>query len=111
MACGCFLEPVRRRTRTGTRARNPEAYRIGSNARPAYGTLHAQVTRVLGAWEIYLGGENLTSTLQQQQIIAAEDPFGPYFDASLIWGPTNKAMIYGGFRFTIRKEESKTLTP
>ncbi|MBK6368856.1 MAG: TonB-dependent receptor [Flavobacteriales bacterium] len=88
---------------------NPEAYRMAQRS-PSYGTLHAQVTRVLGAWEIYLGGENLTSTLQQQQIIAAEDPFGPYFDASLIWGPTNKAMIYGGFRFTIPKKK-QDVTP
>jgi hypothetical protein len=85
---------------------NPEAYRFAQRS-PSYATLHAQVTRVLGAWEIYLGGENLTSTIQQQQIIAAEDPFGPYFDASLIWGPTNKAMIYGGFRFTLPQKNQE----
>jgi hypothetical protein len=70
---------------------------------PAYATLHAQVTHMMGAWEFYLGGENLTSTLQQDQIIAADDPFGPYFDASLIWGPTNRAMVYAGLRFTLAK--------
>lgn len=79
---------------------NPEAYRFPERA-PAYATLHAQVTVVLGLWEFYAGGENLTSTLQTRQIIAPEDPFGPYFDASLIWGPTNKAMFYGGIRFTL----------
>ncbi|MBK6410423.1 MAG: hypothetical protein IPF78_12150 [Flavobacteriales bacterium] len=85
---------------------NPEEFRMTSRS-PAYTTLHAQITRVLGAWEVYLGAENLTSTLQQQQIIAPEDPFGPYFDASLIWGPTNKAMIYGGLRFTIDKKKNQ----
>lgn len=84
---------------------NPEEYRMMERS-PAYATLHMQVTRVLGKWEFYLGGENLTSSLQQQQIIAATDPFGPYFDASLIWGPTNKAMLYGGLRYTL--ERSKT---
>ena len=79
---------------------NPIDYRMSERA-PAYATLHAQITRVVGPWEFYLGGENLTSTLQQQQILAADDPFGPYFDASLIWGPTNKAMLYGGLRFTL----------
>jgi hypothetical protein len=75
---------------------------------PTYGTLHLQVTRVLGNWEFYLGGENLTGTLQQQQIIAANDPFGPYFDASLIWGPTNRAMIYAGLRYTLERQKPTT---
>jgi len=79
---------------------NPEVHRFAERS-PAYATLHAQVTLVAGSWEFYVGGENLTSTLQQQQIIAPDDPFGPYFDASLIWGPTNKAMFYGGLRYTL----------
>lgn len=85
-------------------ASNPEEYRFLTTT-PAYPVLHAQITRVIGPWEIYLGGENLTSTLQQRQIIAAEDPFGPYFDASLIWGPTNKAMAYAGLRFAIARKK------
>lgn len=80
---------------------NPEAYRFPHRS-PAYATLHAQVTFVWRAWEFYLGGENLTSAGQQRQIIAPEDPLGPYFDASLIWGPTVGAMAYGGLRFTLR---------
>jgi hypothetical protein len=79
---------------------------------PSYSTVHAQITRILGAWEVYLGGENLTSTIQRQQIIAPNDPFGPYFDASMIWGPTNKAMLYAGLRFKIdRKTETKNTHP
>lgn len=70
---------------------------------PAFATLHAQVTHATGAWEFYLGGENLTSTLQQRQVIAPDDPYGPYFDASLIWGPTNKAMLYGGLRYSLKR--------
>ncbi|MDX9751907.1 MAG: TonB-dependent receptor [Flavobacteriales bacterium] len=84
-------------------AENPEPYRFRGTT-PAYPVLHAQVTRVLGAWEVYLGGENITSTLQQHQIIAPEDPFGPYFDASMIWGPTNKALVYGGLRFALARK-------
>ncbi|MEZ4738810.1 MAG: TonB-dependent receptor [Flavobacteriales bacterium] len=91
-------------------ASNPDAYRFIERS-PAYATLHAQITRIIGAWELYLGGENLTSTLQQQQIIAPEDPFGPYFDASLIWGPTNKAMIYGGLRFTLPRKKNEPNNP
>lgn len=90
---------------------NPEAYRLPLRS-PAYSTLSGQLTRILGDWEIYLGVENATSTLQRQQIIAPEDPFGPYFDASLIWGPTNKAMVYGGLRFHLdRRSDKPTHTP
>ncbi|MBL7963027.1 MAG: TonB-dependent receptor [Flavobacteriales bacterium] len=81
-------------------ASNPEAYRFIERS-PSFATLHAQITHITGPWEFYVGGENLTSTLQQQQIIAPEDPYGPYFDATLIWGPTNLAMIYGGLRYNL----------
>lgn len=74
---------------------------------PSFSTLHAQITWSTGAWEFYLGGENLTSTLQQRQVIAPNDPYGPYFDASLIWGPTNKAMAYGGLRYSINRNIKK----
>jgi len=84
-------------------ASNPAEYRFAERS-PAYTTMHAQISRTVGTWEFYIGGENLTSTLQNQQIIAANDPYGPYFDASLIWGPTNKAMLYGGLRFNIAKK-------
>ncbi|MBK8499860.1 MAG: TonB-dependent receptor [Flavobacteriales bacterium] len=89
---------------------NPEGDRFPERA-PVYSTLHAQLTRLAGAWEFYLGAENITSTLQQKQIIAADDPFGPYFDASLIWGPTNKAMLYGGLRFTLNRKNNQTNQP
>ena len=88
-------------------ASNPEEFRLGDRS-PAYATLNAQVTRVLGAWEIYLGCENLTGTLQQRQILSPEDPFGPYFDASMIWGPTNTQMAYVGLRFTLKDKPTST---
>jgi hypothetical protein len=37
-------------------------------------------------------------------VIAAEDPFGEYFDASLIWGPVHGRKIYAGFRFTLDRD-------
>lgn len=81
-------------------ASNPEEFRMGERS-PAYATLNAQITHVMGAWEVYIGGENLTGAVQSHQILSAEDPFGPFFDASLIWGPTTKQVMYGGLRFTI----------
>ncbi|MBK6543305.1 MAG: carboxypeptidase-like regulatory domain-containing protein [Flavobacteriales bacterium] len=79
---------------------NPEEYRFPRRS-PAYSTVHAQLTYIAGAWEFYVGGENLTSAGQTRQIIAPDDPFGPYFDASLLWGPTLGAMAYGGLRYTL----------
>jgi len=90
---------------------SPDMYRLPERS-PSYSTIHAQLTRIIGSWEVYLGGENLTSTLQRQQIISPDDPFGPYFDASMIWGPTNKAMIYGGLRFQLdRKKNTERTEP
>ncbi len=91
-------------------ALNPEDLRLPERS-PAYATVHAQVTYSTGPWEFYLGGENLTGTLQQRQILAADDPFGPFFDASLIWGPTNRAMAYAGLRFTLAKQTPATDRP
>lgn len=85
-------------------SKNPETFRLPERS-PAYATLNAQVTCVLGQLELYVGGENLASSTQDTQILAPEDPFGPYFDASLIWGPTQGAMIYGGFRHTFKQKE------
>jgi outer membrane cobalamin receptor len=90
-------------------ATNPEAYRMPDRS-PTYSVVNAQITRILGDWEVYLGVENAASTLQRQQIISPEDPFGPYFDASLIWGPTNKAMFYGGLRYTLDRKADKQQT-
>lgn len=93
-------------TRLPSTAGNPESYRMPDHS-PAFATLNAQITRVLGAWEIYLGGENLTGTLQQRQILSVDEPFGPYFDAAMIWGPTNTQMIYAGLRFTLKDRSTK----
>lgn len=82
---------------------NPEEYRLPERA-PAYATLNAQLTRVVGAWEFYLGGENLTGAMQSRQILSPQDPFGPNFDASMIWGPTSAQMAYFGLRFTLKEK-------
>ena len=79
----------------------PSAYRLGDFS-PAYPTVHAQVSRSLGSRhpvEVYLGTENLTNRSQEQLILAPQDPFGPEFDASLVWGPVTGRMFYGGIRF------------
>jgi len=51
--------------------------------------------------ELYAGIENLFGFLQEDPILASEDPFGPWFDSSLIWGPVFGRKFYGGLRFRI----------
>ena len=68
---------------------------------PGFANLNAQISRGFrSGWEIYLGGENLTGFRQLDPIFAANDPYGPSFDAaSRAWGPVTGRMVYVGFRF------------
>lgn len=88
-------------SRIPTTATNPPEYRRGTSS-PVYVILNAQVTKFFKRWEVYLGGENLTNYKQQNPIIAADDPFGPYFDSSLIWAPIDGIRIYAGFRYLLK---------
>jgi outer membrane receptor for ferrienterochelin and colicins len=82
---------------------NPIEFQAGGYA-PAFPRLNAQVTRKFGkTFEIYLGGENLTHYRQANPVVAAGQPFGPYFDASIAWGPLMGAMGYMGLRFDVSK--------
>lgn len=83
---------------------NPEQYRRDAYS-PAYAVMNAQVSKSFGKeniFDIYIGAENLTNFYQQNAIIAADEPFSEYFDASLIWGPVVGRMFYGGLRFRIK---------
>lgn len=65
--------------------------------------LSAQVTRWFRHFSIYLGGENLTGFRQKRPIIGYEDPWGPKFDTTMIWGPVHGPMAYLGIRINIGK--------
>lgn len=69
----------------------------------AYQLLSAQVTRYFRNWSIYIGGENLTNFKQKNPIIGANDPWDTDFDATMVWGPVEGAVIYAGFRFNWHK--------
>ncbi len=77
---------------------NSEEYRMPDRS-PAYTLLNGQITRNFGKFALYVGGENLLNVRQERQIISAEHPQSPFFDASFIWGPTYGAMGYLGFRW------------
>ncbi|MDR0970664.1 MAG: TonB-dependent receptor [Lentimicrobiaceae bacterium] len=87
-------------SRIPSTATNPEAYRR-SDKSPEYIVMNAQVSKKLGKFDVYVGGENLTGYTQKNPIIASDDPFGDYFDSSLVWGPLSGVKFYAGLRFTI----------
>lgn len=76
---------------------------LWSTTYPAYAQLSAQVTRRFRKWNIYVGGENLTGYTQSSPVVAADNPYGPDFDATMVWGPTMGAKIYAGIRYIIPK--------
>jgi hypothetical protein len=83
---------------------NPPSYQR-ENFSDGYVVMNAQVSKTLGKQsniDLYIGGENLTNFFQKEAIIAPNDPFGQYFDASMIWGPVTGRMFYGGVRFTLK---------
>ncbi|MGV8094660.1 MAG: TonB-dependent receptor domain-containing protein [Mangrovibacterium sp.] len=80
---------------------NPEAYRLADYS-PDFFLMNAQISKTWSErFEIYVGMENLTDYTQSNPVIASDQPFGPYFDSSLIWGPVFGRMTYFGLRFKI----------
>lgn len=69
----------------------------------AYTVLNAQITRRFRHWSIYAGGENLTDFKQKNPVVGADNPYGPDFDATMVWGPTMGRKFYIGVRFNIPK--------
>lgn len=79
---------------------NPRAFQLSSQA-PAFTQINAQISKQWDKWNVYLGVENLNNFVQPHPILAADQPFGPHFDSSLIWGPIFGRMTYLGVRFRI----------
>ncbi len=77
-----------------------------STTSPSFMLFNAQITHnVNKKWAVYGGMENIFDYRQNNPIIAADNPFGNNFDASLVWGPIFGRMVYAGLRFRIQKEE------
>ena len=70
-----------------------------------YPQLMAQITKYFRTCSIYLGAENMTNFKQESPIVAATEPFGPNFDASMAWGPISGWKIYLGFRYDLERPE------
>lgn len=70
-----------------------------------YTTVNGQFTWYYKRFEIYAGCENIFDYRQKQPIIGWQDPFGPYFDTSSVWGPTRGREYYIGVRFRLSDDE------
>ena len=87
--------------RLPTTATNPLLYRLSDYA-PSFATLNAQITRVFSkTFEVYVGGENITNYKQANGILAADAPFGAYFDSTMQYAPAFGQMYYAGMRFKL----------
>lgn len=78
---------------------------IPPTSSPSYYLMNAQVSKSFGInnpMDIYVGVENISNFFQQNTILSADDPFGPNFDASMIWGPVTGRMLYLGWRIKIK---------
>ena len=72
---------------------------------PGYILMNAQISKSMGnkrPVDFYIGVENIGNYIQQDAIIATNEPFGRYFDASLIWAPITGRMLYAGWRLKIK---------
>ena len=67
-----------------------------------YFMLNAQITKKYKGWEFYIGGENLANQKQANPILSADQPYGEYFDASIIHSPITGVMGYIGFRYSMK---------
>ncbi len=85
-------------------AANPIAYQRNDYS-PDFVLMNAQISKTVGKkhpMDFYIGAENLTNYFQHDVIVAANQPFSPYFDASLVWGPVTGRMFYAGWRYKIK---------
>jgi outer membrane receptor for ferrienterochelin and colicin len=81
---------------------NPDEYQMVEYS-PSFFLMNAQISKI---WrqnlDTYIGVENLTNFKQSGPILSSDQPFSPYFDSSLIWGPVTGINIYLGFRYKIK---------
>jgi outer membrane receptor for ferrienterochelin and colicins len=83
-------------------ASNPVEFQLSEHS-PAYSLMNAQITRVFSsAFEMYVGGENIGNYTQNPAIVDAKNPFGPYFDATILYAPVFGQMYYAGLRLKIK---------
>lgn len=83
-------------------ASNPAEYQFPEFS-PDYSLMNIQITRTFSStFEMYIGGENIGNYHQEEAILDAQNPFSPYFDATILYAPVFGQMYYAGLRFKIK---------
>ena len=80
---------------------SPVQYQLPTHSKD-YFMFNAQITKKFRKFETYLGCENILNYSQKNPIIASENPFGPNFDASMVYAPVEGRVIYFGLRLEIK---------
>lgn len=78
----------------------PEAFQKEGYSSP-FSKVNMQINRIYKNSEWYIGVENLLIFYQQDAIMSADDPYGPYFDTGFVWGTLDNQRIYLGWRYKI----------
>ena len=81
---------------------NPAEEQMGDYS-PSFSLVNAQVTRSFSSvFEMYAGAENIGNYKQKKAILGSDDPFGAYFDSSIVYAPIFGQMYYMGLRFKVK---------
>jgi len=92
--------------RISSTASNPVPYQRNTESEE-YVLVNSQLTYNFKRFSVYVGGENLLNVIQKNAIIAADDPFGSYFDATQLWAPINGFNVYAGLHFEIKPKKKE----
>ena len=83
-------------------APNPAQYQLATYS-DSYQLLNSQITKVFSdKFEVYVGAENLTNVQQKNPILGSDNPFGSYFDSTIVYSPIFGRAFYTGLRFKIK---------
>ena len=83
----------------------PAEYQRSSRS-PDFVTLNAQINKAFGnGMELYAGVNNLLNFRQENPIVSAANPAGPYFDSNYTWGPIFGRNIYAGLYYRLGERE------
>ncbi|MDR9398524.1 MAG: TonB-dependent receptor [Salibacter sp.] len=80
---------------------NPKEYQLDEKS-SSYWTVNTQVSKTWKDFDLYVGAENLLNYRQPNPILASDEPFSDYFDASMVWGPVFGRVAYIGFRYKLK---------
>lgn len=81
---------------------NPMLYQLDEYS-PSFFIMNVQISKNWQQkFDLYAGAENILDYKQKNPILSSDQPFSPYFDSSLIWGPVTGRNIYFGIRYKIK---------